>query len=267
MTQRYGISEVAMRRALLACCGVIALAIAAHAQSKPGAAVSAPSPRTPWGDPDLQGVWNVASGTPLERPAALAGKEFFTDEELAQAARQAMERANADRRDNTASLADLRREHNDFWFDKRDTFQTRRTSLIIDPPDGKLPPLTPEAAKQTPAVADEFRKTDGPEDRSAGERCLIHPGGGPPILALPAGINEQLLGHRWQFQIVQSPNYVTIVWEYIQQARIIPLDGRPHLPQNIRFWVGDSRGRWEGSTLIVDTMNLSEKRGFLGLTA
>jgi hypothetical protein len=113
------------------------------------AAVSALTPRTPWGDPDLQGVWNVASGTPLERPATYAGREFLTDEELLQAEKEANERTNADRRLGAGTLADLRREHNEFWFDKRTTILTNRTSLITDPPDGKLPPLTPEAAKKT----------------------------------------------------------------------------------------------------------------------
>jgi len=252
-------------RAVIASCRLIVV-IATLAQTAPaGAQVQAV--RTPWGAPDLQGVWNVASGTPLERPAAFAGKEFFTDEELARVAKQAIESANADRRDAGAAQADLRREYNDFWFDKRETFLTTRTSLIVDPADGKLPPLTSAAAKQAPAVPDDLRKSDGPEDRGLGERCLVQPATGPPMLPLPNAFVEQLLGHKFQFQIVQSPDYVVIVWESIQQTRIIPLDGRPHRPPNIRLWLGDSRGRWEGSTLVVDTANFSEKRVFLGLSA
>ena len=256
-----------MRQGLLVC-GVVLFAIAAHAQSGPAAAVAnAPTPRTPWGDPDLQGVWNVASGTPLERPATYAGREFLTDEELLQAEKQANERTNADRRLGAGTLSDLRREHNEFWFDKRTTILTNRTSLVTDPPDGKLPPLTPEAAKKTAPPADEFRSADGPEDRSLGERCIISNQGGPPIVALPGGINEQLLGHKWPFQIVQTVNYVTILTEYVQTVRIIPLDGRPHLPPTVRPWIGDSRGHWEGSTLVVETTNFSDRRLFLGLSA
>ena len=249
-----------MRQVLLVGGGMVLFVAAAHAQAR-----QAPALRTPWGDPDFQGVWNVASGTPLERPSVHADREFLTDEELRQAEKEATERTNADRRSG-GGLADLRREHNDFWFDKRRTILTRRTSLI-DPPDGKLPPLTPEAAKKTVAPPDHLRGTDGPEDRGLGERCIVSGTGGPPILAVPGGINEQLLGHKWQFQIVQSVNYVTILFEYVQTVRIIPLDGRPHLPSSVRPWTGDSRGHWEGSTLVVETTNFSDKRLFLGLSA
>jgi hypothetical protein len=112
----------------------------------------------------------------------------------------------------------------------------------------------------------ELRGTNGPEDRALGERCILGQGG-PPILALPGGINEQLLGHKWMFQIVQTVNYVTIVSEYILTTRIIPLDGRPHLPASVRPWHGDSRGRWDGSTLVVEITNFSPKRMFMGLSA
>src|SRR5262245_9977106 len=239
-----------MRLASLTCLGAILAAIAAHAQTRPA---------------DLEGVWNVAAGTPLERPAKYAAREFLTDEELAQEEKEARERTNADRRTGSGTLADLRREINDFWFDKRKTLVSKRTSLIIDPPDGKLPPLTPDAAKKPVAPADEFRGTDGPEARGVGERCIVHPASGPPLLALPSTINEQLLGHKFQLQIVQTANYVTILFENMRELRIIPLDGRPHLPPNIRQWDGDSRGHWEGSTLVVETTNFSEKRLFLGL--
>ena len=245
-----------MRHALLGCGGVALLATALFAQTKPSA--KAPL-RTSWGAPDLQGVWNVVAGTPLERPAAFAGREFLTDEELDRAESELHERADADRRDAAPTLADLRREPK--------SLSSRRTSLIIDPPDGKLPTLTPEAAKKPVPPLDDFRRADGPEDRSLGERCIVHQITGPPMLALPPPINEQLFGHKWQFQVFQSPNYVAIVWEYVQHIRIIPLDGRPHLPQRARQWAGDSRGRWEGSTLIVETTNFSDLRLFMGLGA
>ena len=257
-----------MRHAPVVSLGVALLLSAAHAQTRPStAAQKAADLRTPWGAPDLEGVWNVASGTPLERSAAYADREFLTDEEFARAEHDAEERANADLRAGAGTLTDLRREHNDFWFDKRKTLLTRRTSLITDPPDGKLPALTPEAAKQPVAPQDESRGTDDPEQRGLGERCLVGQGSGPPILALPSTINVQLLGHMWLFQIVQSRNYLTISSEYIQTVRIIPLDGRPHLPPAIRQWSGDSRGHWEGSTLVVETTNFREERTFLGLSA
>ena len=171
-----------MRQGLLVC-SLVLFAIAAHAQSGPATAVAkAPTPRTPWGHPDLQGVWNVASGTPLERAVTYAGREFLTDEELLQLEKEANERTNADRRLGAGTLADLRCEQNRFLFHKRTTILTRRTSLITDPPDGRLPALTPEAAKKTAPPADEFRGTDGPEDRGLGERCIINNQGGPPIL-------------------------------------------------------------------------------------
>ena len=256
-----------MRQLLLVSGGVVLLLIAAGAQTRhPAAASNRAFPRAPWGDPDLQGVWNYAAGTPLERPTALADKEFLTDEEFARAERDIETRANADRRDE-AGIGDLRREHNDFWFDKRKTILTRRTSLIIDPPDGRLPPLTPEASKQPVVGPDEYRTADGPDDRSLNERCIIRDGNGPPILALPPPVNVQLNGHMWQFQIVQSAHLVAILSEYIQQVRIIPLDGRQHLPPAVPQWVGDSRGRWERNTLLVETTNFSAKRLFIGLSA
>jgi hypothetical protein len=256
-----------MRQLLLVSGGVVLLLIGAGAQTRhPAAATTGASARTPWGDPDLQGVWNYAAGTPLERPAALADREFLTDEEFARAERDVETRANADRRED-AGIGDLRLEHNDFWFDKRKTILSRRTSLIIDPSDGKLPPLTPEAATQLPVGADEYRTAEGPEARSLNERCIIRDGNGPPILALPPPINVQLNGHMWQFQIVQSANHVAILSEYIQQVRIIPLDGRQHLPPTVRQWVGDSRGRWDRNTLVVETTNFSPKRLFIGLSA
>jgi hypothetical protein len=247
---------------------VFAFALTAHAQSGPATNAANPAtPQTPWGHPDLQGVWNVASGTPLERPEMYAGREFLTDEEYVQAAKEVAERSDADRRGGGA-LADLRREHNDFWFDHKTTILTRRTSLVTDPPDGKLPPLTPEASKMKADPSNnELRGTDGPEDRGLGERCILGNSAGPPIMALPGGINEQLIGHKWFFQIVQTANYVTIVSEYVQTTRIIPLDGRAHLPASVRPWNGDSRGHWEGGTLVVETTNFSPKRTFMGLDA
>jgi len=213
-------------------------------------------PRTPDGQPDLQGIWNNATITPLERPAELAGKEFFTAEEAAAYQRQTLEQSNADRRDGGAA-ADVGRAYNEFWRDRGPVVATRRTSLIIDPPNGRIPPLTPEAEKRN-AVAAEYRglhPADGPEDRPLAERCLLWAAAGPPML--PVGYNSN-------YQIVQAPGYVVINVEMIHDARIIPLDGRPHLPSGVRLWLGDSRGRWEGNTLVVETTNFSNKTSFRG---
>lgn len=223
--------------------------------------------RTAWGDPDLQGVWNWASGAPLERPAEMAGKAVLTDDELAQAEQRAHDRANVDQRGGAGTNTDVSREFNEFWHSRRPTILTRRTSLITDPPDGKLPPLTQEAEqRRTASVA--ARRDRGPadsyEDRSLGERCIMIEDNGPPIL--PAR-SEILLGREFPFRIFQNSEYVAILSEEVQQLRIIPLDGRPHLPPGIRQWVGDSRGHWEGATLIIETTNLHRRRSIAGFPA
>jgi len=224
--------------------------------------------RTAWGDPDLQGVWNYAAGTPLERPAEFAGKAVLTVDELARAEQQARDRSNMDRRDGVGTDADVSREANEFWFTRRQAILDRRTSLITDPPDGKLPPLTPEA-KQRQAAAAAARRERGPadsyEDRNLTERCIMREANGPPILPTPNV--DVIVGFTFHFRILQNADYVTILSEVVQQARIIPLDGRPHLPQGVRQWLGDSRGRWEGNTLIVETTNLHGTRVIAGLPA
>jgi hypothetical protein len=213
-------------------------------------------PRTPDGQPDLQGVWNNATSTPFERPPELAGKQIFTEQEAAQYEKQLLQTANADRRDGTAD-ADVGRAYNEFWRDRGKLVSTRRTSLVVDPPDGKIPPLTAEAQKRA-AARNEARRlhpADGPEDRPLAERCLLWATAGPPML--PGGYNSN-------YQIVQTPGYVMILIEMIHDARIIPLDGRPHLPKNVRQWMGDSRGRWDGNTLVVETTNFTDKTAFRG---
>jgi hypothetical protein len=134
--------------------------------------------------------------------------------------------------------------------------KTRRTSLIIDPPDGKIPTLTAEARKRLAALDEaNGRLTEGPEDRPLSERCILRPNSGPPMV--PTGYNNN-------FELIQAPGYVVIFNEQIHDARIIPTDGRPHLPQNVRQWMGDSRGRWEGDTLVIDTTNFTGKAPFRG---
>jgi hypothetical protein len=204
------------------------------------------APRTPDGQPDLQGSWTNATLTPLERPNALADKQVFTDQEASEFAKQTIERNSLDGRNVSP---DVLVAYNDLWYERgTKVASTKQTSLIVDPPDGRIPPLTPEARKRAAELAEMRRQhpADGPEDRSLQERCIKWGTAGPPML--PGPYNND-------YQIIQAPGYVVIDVEMIHDARIIPLDGRPHLPQNVRSWLGDSRGHWEGETLVVDTIN------------
>ena len=193
--------------------------------------------RTAWGDPDLQGIWNNATRTRLERPAQFADTPILTEEEAAEQARQALERRDAPPRPGTVGT------YNAFWSDgDRGTIMTR-TSLIVDPPDGRIPALTPESQKREAARAGVRRgrgEGDSWVDRNRWERCLAR---GLPMA--PGPYNNT-------YQIFQIPGYVVILMEMVHDTRIIPLDGRPH--GSIRTWLGDSRGRWEGDTLVVDTI-------------
>ena len=203
-------------------------------------------PRAADGHPDLQGYWTNATVTPLERPTDLAGKQVFSDEEAAEFAKKVIDRNSQDGR---TVPPDVLVAYNDLWFDRgTKVVSTKQTSLIVDPPDGRIPPLTAEGKKRADALAEMRRlhQTDGPEDRSLQERCIKWGTAGPPMLPGPYNNN---------YQITQTADYVIIEVEMIHDARIIPLDGRPHLPSNIRLWLGDSRGHWEGNTLVVDTTN------------
>ena len=214
-------------------------------------------PHTPDGQPDLQGVWGFATITPLERPNDLAGKQFFSEKEAVEYEKQFLERNNRDRRDGPTE-SDVSRAYNDFWWDSgTKVVTTRRTSLIVDPPDGKLPALTAAGQKRAAdrAEARRLHPNDGPENRPLAERCLMWGTAGPPIL--PSAYNNNI-------RIVQGAGYVAILNEMIHDVRVVPLDSRPHLPQNVRLWMGDSRGRWEGNTLVVDTTNFSDKTNFRG---
>lgn len=213
--------------------------------------------RTPDGQPDLQGTWSWATITPFERPAQFAGKEFLTEKEAADYEKEVLERNNMDRRDGPAE-ADVSRAYNDFWWDRgTKVVKTRRTSLVIDPKDGKVPPMT-AAGRERQAerlAVNKGHEFDGPQNRPLPERCLILQGAGPPIT--PTAYNNNI-------QIVQEPGYVSILIEMGHEVRVIPLDGRAHLPQNVRLWKGDSRGHWEGDTLVVETTNFSNKNPFRG---
>jgi hypothetical protein len=229
--------------------------MSAVGQTRANASKSWNVPRTPDNQPDLQGIWTNATITPLERPADLAGKEFFTPTEAAEYEKQARERNNGDRRDANPD-ADLTVGYNDFWWDRGTKIvSTLRTSLIFDPPDGKIPPLTADAQKRAAdrAEARRLHPADGPEDLSLADRCIARPG--PPMV--PAGYNNN---HR----IVQSRDYVVILSEMIHDARVIPLGEGPHLPSTVHQWLGNSRGHWEGDTLVVETTNFTDKTNFRG---
>ena len=225
----------------------------------PAAAKTWAPPRGPDGHPDLQGVWSFATLTPLERPSQLAGKGVLTDEEAAEFEKQTIERSNADRRDG-GTQADVTRAYNDFWYDRgTKVVVTRRTSLIVDPPDGRIPALTPEGQARAQARADARRgrgPADGPEDRPLSERCIIGFNSGPPMV--PGGYNQNV-------QLLQTPGFVVIHNEMVHSARVVPMDGRPH--GSVRQLVGDSRGHWDGDTLVVDTTNFTAETMFRGSTA
>ena len=215
--------------------------------------------RTPWGDPDLSGIWDYRTMTPLERPEELAGKETLTDKEAAAYEQARLQTLDKDRRvsDGISVVQDVRNAYNQFWWDYGTKLtEDKRTSLIVDPRDGKVPALTPEAQKRRDARrAARTRPAHGPEDRNLWERCIMGPSTGPPMN--PSVYNNNV-------QMFQTRDYLVILTEMIHDARIVPLDGRPHLPANIRQWRGDSRGHWEGDTLIVRTTNFTGKTSFRG---
>ena len=216
--------------------------------------------RTPWGDPDLQGVWNDATSTPLQRPSARAGKDVLSDEEANEFQQELAFDLTRDRRDGGPEV-DVNRAYNDHWMDARRLKITadRRTSLIVDPADGRIPPLvplSPERQKARAARADANARFNAgmpysPEEMSLPVRCIIRTDS-PPYL--PTIYNND-------FQIFQSPGFVVIAPEMIHSARIIPLDGRPHLGKNLRQWLGDTRGRFDGGTLVIETTNFRTDDG------
>ena len=221
-------------------------------------------PVTSWGAPDLQGVWDFRSLTPMQRPTDLAGKETFTAEEAATFSEEVIRRESRDLADAEAQARDTGRvvPYNDFWFDWGTSVTSDRTSLIADPPDGRIPTLTP-AAQQRQAARRAARRGVGTDEVSPGGwidelsspvRCITGFNQGPPMT--PSAYNNNM-------QLFQTKDHVVILNEMIHDARVVPLDGRPHLPETIRQWVGSSRGRWEGNTLIVETIN-RKNRSFRG---
>ena len=222
--------------------------------------------QTPWGDPDLQGVWDYWTFTPLQRPDQFAGKDSLTDEEAALVAERGRAAAiatdeNAPREGSTGAYGQQ------VWTERSRATALNQPSLIVDPPNGKIPPLTAVETERVEAHRAAGGRpvrsratgigTDGPEDRGLAERCIVGFSTGPPML--PAGYNNNA-------QIFQAPGYVALAIEMIHDVRIVPLDGRAHLPPGVRQWLGDSRGRWEGETLVVDTTNFTNSVGSFSTT-
>ena len=213
-------------------------------------------PRTPWGDPDLQGRWTTATLTLVERPVEFGSKEFFTEQEAVEYSKTALERLLASI--NFTQEAAISGEFEPgVWVEERGIVPTRRTSLIIGP-TGRIPALTPAAQTRVNARNAQRKEhpDDGPEARPLAERCLLFPTGGPPLLP---GI-----GYNSNHQIVQTPTHIVVYTEMGSAVRVIPLDGRPHVPEGVRQWQGDSRGRFEGDTLVVETTNFNDKVQFRG---
>ena len=209
--------------------------------------------RTPDGQPDLQGVWDYRTITPLERPDELAGKDVLTNEEAAEFEQATLQGRDHDRVPDEGRTG----TYNQFWWDYVGNGLTadRRTSLIVAPPDGRVPPLTAEGQRRADGQqARRDRPAIGPEDRNLWERCLTR-----RLPTLPGAYNNNL-------QIFQAADHVVVLNEMIHEARVIPLDNRPHLEDGIRQWRGDARGRWDGDTLVIDTTNFTDKTNYRGST-
>lgn len=257
-----------LRLLALSSVGVAALSLGAApvaAQSSaPAKAKTSKVPRTPWGKPDLGGIWDFRTVTPLERPVELGNKATMTEQEAAEFAKAAVDARDADKNrakeqrrvvNGTAETEDVALAYNNFWWDRgTKVVGTLRTSLIVDPPNGRLPEMTPEGKAR---VDDEDMRRErpawGPEDRSVGERCILGFNSGPPMT--PAAYNMNV-------QIFQTENTVALLNEMVHNARIVPVDGRESakVPQ----WVGTSKGRWEGDTFVVETSGFYQTTSLRG---
>ena len=222
------------------------------------------TPRTEWGDPDLNGVWDFRTLTPFERPEELAEQEFFTTEEAA--AFEANKLAEFAVRDDQEP-ADIVGNYNQFWFDPGETVSaTNQTSIVIDPPSGRVPPLAAVAQAKADALREHREGVDRHSPTYGGfvddlgggmfaVRCILGFNSGPPMT--PGGYNQNV-------QVFQTPDHVVLLNEMVHSSRVIPLDDRGHLPDGVRQWMGDSRGHWEGDTLVVETTNFLRETSFRG---
>jgi hypothetical protein len=246
-----------MRRFVLCVGAAVVLAGGQIAAQTPARATKASTiPRTADGKPDLRGIWSNATLTPFERAKESARKEYFTQAEAAEFAKRAREQADRDRRGATPQ-EDVGGAYNEAWFDRGTKIGSNlRTSVVVNPADGRVPALTPEARTAAAArAAIQRRSPEGPEDFALPVRCLVWPTSGPPMV--PGPYNNY-------YQIVQTHDQIAINVEMIHDVRIIALNGRPHLPSAIRQWMGDSVGHWEGDTLVVDTKNFTDKTHYRG---
>ena len=230
------------------------------------------APRTAWGEPDLQGVWDFRTITPMQRPERYGDKEFLTAEEAAaldQAAvdrevrlwTQAPERTEAGGNVDRRGAGQAPGSYNQFWIDSGTrSVDTRQTSLITYPPNGRYPSLTAEGRRRSDARRAYAREhpADTWEDFSSGVRCILGFNAGPPFT--PSAYNNNM-------QLFQTPNHVVVMTEMVNTSRVIPLDGTPHLDPEVLQWSGDSRGYWEGETLVVETRNFDAKRKWRGTTS
>ena len=257
-----------LHRCLAAALVVVGVAALGPAMAAAQSAAEAPPLRTAWGDPALSGIWDFRSITPLQRPEEFADREFLTEEEAANLEQATVDRelelllrparrtragGNVDRGEDGALGA-----YNDFWLDRGTTTQTtRRTSLIIDPPNGRMPPLTAEAQQRRAERAAYRREhpADSWEDRGLNDRCMFTTG----LPMVPSAYNNNV-------HIFQNPDHVAMVIEMTHTLRVVPLDGRPRSEPPIRQFVGESRGRWEGDTLVVETMHFNRLTGLRGST-
>ena len=261
MTQR-SISALALQCMVMS---FVAVALPAAGQAQPATRADTDgAARTSWGAPDLNGVWDFRTLTPFERPSELGDKTFFTPEEAA--AFEAERLGEFAVRDDQEP-ADIVGNYNQFWFDPGSRVsETNQTSLVIDPPDGRVPPLTPDAemkrttAQETRRGVDRHSPTPGGfvEDLGPGlfaVRCVLGFNSGPPMT--PGGYNQNV-------QLFQTADHVVLLNEMVHSSRVIPLDGRPRLPDDLRQWMGDSRGHWDGDTLVVETTNFLRETSFRG---
>jgi len=247
-------------RQMLATAVSVALlgAVTAHAADQKKAKFNVP--KNEYGQPELRGVWNFSSNTPFQRPAKYQGREFMTKEEV-QAEHEAIVKRSEQQDASTGGSGGVG-GYNQFWVESLAQDENYRTSLLIDPPDGQLPALQPGMKSENGGLGPDtggqrpvrFRvggvRKDGPEDRGLSERCLMGFNSGPPFV--PSMYNNNV-------QIFQSKTHAVIMTEMIHDARVVPIDGRPHLDPALRQWSGDSRGRYEGDTLIVETTNFTDK--------
>ena len=246
------------KAAAVAAAGALLVPAAAGAQT-------AETPRTAWGAPDLQGVWDFRSLTPMERPAELADQEVFTSEQAASFSEEILLERSRDQEDAEAAAAAGRVvAYNDFWFDWGSSVTTDRTSLIVEPRDGRIPALTAAAERRVAAREaaragvgrDEVAPGGWIDDLNPPVRCITGFNQGPPMT--PSAYNNNM-------QLFQTEDHVVILNEMVHDARIVPLDGRPQLPADLRQWIGSSRGHWDGDTLVVETTNRRDE-SFRGAT-